>query len=69
LNLHPIALDVLTVGEAHANIFDKHGLLKKHYDAEPGTFYLIRPDQHIAARWRKFEPNKIQLAMLKASGN
>ena len=69
LNLHPIALDVLTVGEAHANIFDKHGLLKKHYDAEPGTFYLIRPDQHIAARWRKIEPNKIQLAMLKASGN
>ena len=31
---------------------DREGLLARRYDAQPGTCYLIRPDQHIAARWR-----------------
>ena len=43
---------MLTVG---GDIEDVQGLLAKRYDADPGTVYLIRPDQHVAARWRAFD--------------
>jgi 3-(3-hydroxy-phenyl)propionate hydroxylase len=28
------------------------GVAAQRYDAKPGTVYLIRPDQHVCARWR-----------------
>ncbi len=28
------------------------GLVAERYDARPGTVYLLRPDQHVCARWR-----------------
>lgn len=33
-------------------IEDIEGLLAERFDARPGTFYLLRPDQHIAMRTR-----------------
>jgi 3-(3-hydroxy-phenyl)propionate hydroxylase len=40
--------------------------LAGRYDGQPGTTYLIRPDQHVAARWRDFDPAKIQKALARA---
>jgi len=43
---------VLRVGR---DLQDTTGVLTQRYDARPGTVYLIRPDQHVAARWRSFD--------------
>jgi 3-(3-hydroxy-phenyl)propionate hydroxylase len=48
-------------------IIDCDGLLAKRYDARPGTTYLFRPDQHVAARWREFNHKNIQSALHRAS--
>ncbi len=41
---------------------DPTGLVATRYGTMPGTTYLIRPDQHIAARWRDFDRAAITLA-------
>ena len=50
-------------GNADGNIVDSNGLLHRHYDARPGTYYMIRPDQHVAARWREFSREKVLRAL------
>ena len=60
---------VAKTGNAGNNIVDSKGLLHRHYDARPGTYYLIRPDQHVAARWREFSPEKVLRAMERATGH
>jgi 3-(3-hydroxy-phenyl)propionate hydroxylase len=32
-----------------------------------GTTYLIRPDQHVAARWRGFDAGLVQAALARAT--
>jgi 3-(3-hydroxy-phenyl)propionate hydroxylase len=39
------------------------------YDAKPGTTYLFRPDHHVAARWRTFDPALVKRALQKALAN
>lgn len=63
-----ISARVLTVGEAAEDVQDVEGLLAQRYDAQPGTVYLIRPDQHVAARWRSFDTVKIQAALHRCIG-
>jgi len=49
-------------------IVDTQGLVAKRYDAKPGTTYLLRPDQHVAARWRQMDSAKLQAALFRALG-
>ncbi|MDH6168777.1 3-(3-hydroxy-phenyl)propionate hydroxylase [Variovorax boronicumulans] len=35
----------------------------QRYDARPGTVYLLRPDQHVCARWRQPTPADIRAAV------
>ena len=55
----------LVVGEA---IEDIRGVLTERYDLQPGTVYLIRPDQHVAGRWRSFDADKVRAALARAIG-
>ncbi|MEP6944245.1 MAG: FAD-dependent monooxygenase, partial [Betaproteobacteria bacterium] len=49
-------------------VVDREGLLAQRYDARPGTCYLFRPDQHVCARWRSFDLERVRAAIVRASG-
>ena len=58
-----VTAPVLQVGK---DIIDAQGVLTERYDGKPGTVYLIRPDQHVAARWRQFDRAKVLAALRRA---
>lgn len=59
---------VVSADPADGALHDAAGLLANHYDARPGTVYLVRPDQHVAARWRTFDAGRIGDALDRALG-
>ncbi|PHV28801.1 FAD-dependent oxidoreductase [Janthinobacterium sp. BJB426] len=36
------------------------------FDAQPGTFYLVRPDGHVLGRWRQAQAGQVAAALEKA---
>jgi len=48
---------------------DVRGIAAQRYDARPGTVYLLRPDQHVAARWRAFDTAQMRAAVARATCN
>ncbi|ROZ79778.1 FAD-dependent oxidoreductase [Ramlibacter sp. WS9] len=42
------------------------GAAAERYDAKPGTVYLLRPDQHVCARWRSPNAQDIAAALKRA---
>ncbi len=60
----PLHVVTLTTG---AN--DPSGALKDRYLGEaPAAVYLIRPDQHVAARWKQYDPLAVRVAVRTALG-
>ncbi len=47
---------------------DLRGLVAERYDGRDGTCYLVRPDQHVCARWRRFDPEAVARALARAIG-
>ena len=52
----PLTIEGLTA------LADAEGLAGTRYGAAPGSACLVRPDQHLAARWRRFEPDAVRQA-------
>ncbi len=48
------------------DLIDSEGLAARRCDARAGTVYLIRPDQHVAARWRGYDAAALQAALARA---
>ncbi len=46
---------------------DDSGLAGLRYDANPSGCYLVRPDQHVAARWRSFDAAHVRKALARAT--
>ncbi|WGS52173.1 FAD-dependent oxidoreductase [Paraburkholderia sp. D15] len=49
-----------------AVLHDIEGLAGTRYDARANTFYLIRPDQHVCARWRQLDTHAVEQALKRA---
>jgi 3-(3-hydroxy-phenyl)propionate hydroxylase len=45
---------------------DAHALAAQRYDARVGTVYLLRPDQHVCARWRDVDAAGVHAALDRA---
>ena len=56
-------IKLIVIGE---DLHDDSGLFAHRYDATPGATYVLRPDQHLAARFRSFDPNAVRKAMNRA---
>jgi 3-(3-hydroxy-phenyl)propionate hydroxylase len=50
-------------------LHDAEGLFAQRYDARDGSAYLLRPDQHVAARWHRFDAAKLRAAVARATCN
>ncbi|WP_277183145.1 FAD-dependent oxidoreductase [Caballeronia sp. BR00000012568055] len=50
-------------------IEDTEGIVTYRFDARPGTFYLLRPDQHVCARWRDLDHAAVEAAVARATCN
>ena len=63
------ALPVQTVVIGEAGLLDAEGWAARRYDAQPGTAYLLRPDQHVCARWRQPTQDLVAQALRRAHGH
>jgi len=61
----PAGVRHVAVGE---DVVDSDGLFAERFDATPGAAYLLRPDQHLCARWRHVDGAKIAAARDRALG-
>lgn len=67
--VRPVAVVAPGQEEGHgAPLIDREGLAAARYDGQPGTCYLIRPDQHVAARFRRFDLAALRAARDRALG-
>ena len=75
LTVNGIAVEPIVVakrGQAPGGLktlIDTKGCVAQRYDLQPGSTYLARPDQHVAARWRTLDAGKIKAAVARATAN
>jgi len=50
-------------------LHDAKGLFAQRFDARDGSAWLLRPDQHVAARWRALDAGRVHAAVARATCN
>ncbi|HEX2554840.1 MAG TPA: FAD-dependent oxidoreductase [Microvirga sp.] len=61
----PEAPRAIVIGE---DLLDPEGHFARRFDATPGAAYLVRPDQHLAARWRALDAAAVSAASRRLRG-
>lgn len=62
-----IPIKLLSIGSGqHLADSDEH--FAKRYDAQSGSAYLVRPDQHVCARWKQVSSGQLKAAVYQALG-
>ena len=61
----PDGISRVSIGE---DLADPDGVLTQRLDATPGAADLLRPDQHLCARWRSLDRGKVAAARDRALG-
>jgi 3-(3-hydroxy-phenyl)propionate hydroxylase len=61
----PGSMQLLRIGR---DARDEAGLFERRYDARPGSAYLVRPDQHLCARFRQVDGRALKAAAQRALG-
>ena len=56
------------LGDKDKVIKDSLGLIRERYQLMPGSVYLFRPDQHVCARWRTLQADRVAAALRRALG-
>src|SRR6516165_796814 len=62
----PEAIDGIALTVIGDNLLDGEGKFAQRFDATPGATYLVRPDQHLCARWRSFDAVALMRARERA---
>lgn len=63
----PAQLVFVTETKAAGALHDREGVAALRYGARDGCVVLFRPDQHVAARWRRFDAAAIDCALRRAT--
>ncbi|QIL69209.1 FAD-dependent oxidoreductase [Diaphorobacter sp. HDW4B] len=63
---HAVADSGLSLNVVSVPLDEAHVLAARRYDAQDGTTYLIRPDQHVTARWRNPSADALRAAYERA---
>ncbi|MGH6901999.1 MAG: FAD-dependent monooxygenase, partial [Geminicoccaceae bacterium] len=67
-NLRPELRLVHVNGQGVGDVLgDPDGLARTRYGGVPGMTYLVRPDQHVAARFARFDPDALRRALARAT--
>ena len=64
----PSLPDGIRLTEIGTGLLDDRGYFAARFDATPGAAYLLRPDQHLCARWRTCDAGKVRAARDRALG-
>ncbi|WP_303318284.1 FAD-dependent monooxygenase [Flavivirga abyssicola] len=60
---------VISDAQNHNGLVDNNNYFKNRYDAQKGSWYLLRPDHYIASRGKVLDNKRIKNAILKATNN
>ncbi|MGH3906059.1 MAG: FAD-dependent monooxygenase [Pseudonocardiaceae bacterium] len=69
LTVWPVLRDAPRDGSAQPVLWDYRGELSHAFAAQPGTFFLIRPDGYVAARRRRIRADEVTRLVQLASAN
>ena len=65
----PVTAQGLTADPLHLSALGNAALRDRLLGTAPGAVYLIRPDQHVAARWTQFDAGDVAQALSRALGH